>query len=105
MRNYHEVMGTMANLAERVSQVLHDGRLCITLGGDHSLGLGSVDGHLRYNPDAVLFWVDAHADLNTNATSGTGSMHGMPVALAAKELHGHWPDAVRQQMGDGWQPK
>lgn len=95
----------MRSLSDRVCQVLQDGRLCMTLGGDHSIGIGTLDGHLRHNPDAVVFWVDAHADLNTNETSGSGNMHGMPVALCAKELHDSWPPNVGEPLGDGWLPR
>ena len=38
-----------------------------------------------------LLQVDAHADLNTPATSPSGSAHGMPVALLAKDLSDYWP--------------
>lgn len=105
MLNYHAVLNTMRIVSDRVCEVLHDGRLCVTLGGDHSIGFGTVDGHLRHNPDAVVFWVDAHADLNTHTTSRSGSMHGMPVALGAKELRDCWPPGMARQMGDGWQPR
>ena len=36
-------------------------------------------------------WVDAHADLNTNKTSESGNVHGMPVALLTSELADYWP--------------
>lgn len=91
MHNYYEVINTMKNLSEKVFEVLSDQRMCVTLGGDHSLAIGTLDGHYRYNPKTVVFWIDAHADLNTNLTSGSGSMHGMPVALCAKEMRKYWP--------------
>ena len=56
----------------------------ITLGGDHSLAVGSVSGvshALRDKGRKVgLIWVDAHADINTPETSPTGNVHGMPLA-------------------------
>lgn len=90
MHNYRTVMGTMRNLSQRVTEIMNDKRFCITLGGDHTVGIGSVDGHLNVNPNLALFWVDAHMDINTNETSNSGSMHGMPVALLAKELRNYW---------------
>lgn len=78
-------------LSERVHKVMTDGRIAVTIGGDHSIGVGTVDGHLRTNKDPILIWVDAHADLNTNKTSESGSVHGMPVALLVKELADYWP--------------
>ncbi|VVC92483.1 unnamed protein product [Leptidea sinapis] len=79
------------NLSQKVSKVLQDGRLPVTIGGDHSIGVGTVDGHYNVNEDMILIWVDAHADINTNKTSGSGSVHGMPVALLVKELSDYWP--------------
>jgi arginase family enzyme len=30
-----------------------------------TVGLGTVAGHLAADPEAVVVWVDAHADINT----------------------------------------
>ena len=70
---------------------MKEDRLCLTIGGDHSCGIGTIDGHVKAKGDVAVLWVDAHADLNTNATSPTGNVHGMPVALLAKELSDYWP--------------
>ena len=32
----------------------------------------------------ALIWVDAHADINTPETSGSGNIHGMPVAFLTR---------------------
>ena len=45
------------------------------------MGLGTVAGTLQHDPDTVVLWVDAHADINTLETSTTGNMHGMPVRV------------------------
>ncbi|XP_048515371.1 arginase, hepatic [Athalia rosae] len=78
-------------LSEKVQEILHDGRQVLTLGGDHSLGVGSIDAHVKVKKDVAVLWIDAHADLNTNATSESGNVHGMPVALLTKELSDYWP--------------
>ncbi|KAF9419271.1 hypothetical protein HW555_004198 [Spodoptera exigua] len=78
-------------LSKRVSEVLRDDRVVVTIGGDHSIGVGTVDGHYQVNNDMILIWVDAHADINTNKTSDSGSVHGMPVALLVKEFCSYWP--------------
>ncbi|MGE0815625.1 MAG: arginase [Vicinamibacterales bacterium] len=63
---------------------LGEGALPIVLGGDHSLGAGSVAASaawLRAQDKALgLIWVDAHADINSPATSPSGNVHGMPLA-------------------------
>ena len=60
------------------------GGLPIVLGGDHSLAAGSVAAtadFLRRDDQKVgLIWVDAHGDMNTPASSGSGNVHGMPLA-------------------------
>ena len=53
--------------------------LPITLGGDHSIAMGTISGIARGSPLGVI-WVDAHADLNTPATSPSGNIHGMPLS-------------------------
>lgn len=80
-------------LADKIELITNDNRMPITLGGDHSLGIGSITGVLRKTPadELCVLWVDAHIDLNTNTTSPSGNMHGMPVSLIVKELRSHWP--------------
>ena len=67
-------------LAQVVAGQLHAGRFVLTIGGDHSIGLGSVSGAIQYDNNIGLIWFDAHGDMNTERTSPTGHIHGMPVA-------------------------
>lgn len=65
--------------------------LPIFMGGDHSLSLGSVAGvaaHAkRVGRPLFVLWLDAHSDFHTPATTGTGSLHGTPVAyLSGREF-------------------
>jgi arginase len=64
--------------------VLHGGGIPVVLGGDHSLGAGSVAAtadFLRKDDKPLgLLWVDAHGDMNTPAISDSGNVHGMPLA-------------------------
>jgi arginase len=78
----------IARVCERLyrasTAVLAKGGLPLVLGGDHSVAAGSVAAtaaHVRAAGGALgLVWVDAHADMNTPATSGSGNVHGMPLA-------------------------
>lgn len=80
-------------LADRVEEIMNDNRMPIMLGGDHSLAFGSISGVLRrvQAENLCVLWIDAHIDLNTNSTSPSGNMHGMPVSLLVKELRSEWP--------------
>ncbi|KAK2826642.1 hypothetical protein Q5P01_020856 [Channa striata] len=79
-------------LSGAVSRAIGAGHTLVMLGGDHSLGIGSVSGHAQQCPDLCLIWVDAHADLNTPMTSPSGNLHGQPVAFMLKELQDKMPE-------------
>ena len=68
-------------LASIVEQKANQNKFPLILGGDHSIAMGSLAGILRARPRTGVLWVDAHADLNTPATSRTGNMHGMPLGM------------------------
>lgn len=40
LKNIADVAGVNKVLSDTVFQVLNDGRFCLTLGGDHSIGIG-----------------------------------------------------------------
>ncbi|KAL6488062.1 hypothetical protein MHYP_G00046880 [Metynnis hypsauchen] len=75
-----------------VSRAVGAGHTSVMLGGDHSLAIGSVEGHAQQCPDLCLIWVDAHADINTPLTSPSGNLHGQSVAFMLKELQDKMPD-------------
>jgi arginase len=71
-------------LCERVYAGLVQGRLPVSIGGDHSLAMGSVAGVGRYFREREhrlgLLWFDAHGDMNTPASTDSGNVHGMALA-------------------------
>jgi len=42
--------------------------------------MGTISGSIETHPNVGIIWVDAHADLNTTETTGSGNIHGMPVS-------------------------
>lgn len=78
------------NLAELVYDSLRGGAFPLIIGGDHSLGLGSASGVGKCFDDFGIIWLDAHGDINTNQTSPSGNIHGMPLSalmgLGSEEL-------------------
>ena len=65
--------------AGAVATSVQAGHFPLVLGGDHSLSLGSIRGAAKIKRVGVI-WVDAHADFNTQATTPSGNIHGMPLA-------------------------
>jgi len=75
-------------LSAQVYEHAKQGRLTLTLGGDHSIAIGSISGNAkaireRTGKEIAVIWVDAHADINTPQGSCSGNIHGMPVAFLA----------------------
>jgi len=77
-------------LADVVETKLNEGLFPLILGGDHSIAIGSLTGILRARPDTGVIWVDAHADLNTPESSGSGNFHGMPLGLLMDHPDGEY---------------
>lgn len=74
-------------ITDQVYEHASKGRLVLTLGGDHSIAIGSIAGvakaiRERHNGmEIAVIWVDAHADINTPESSSSGNIHGMPVSF------------------------
>ncbi len=68
----------------------------ITLGGDHSIAMGSIAGIAQHGRTGVI-WMDAHTDINTPQTSPSGNLHGTPLA----HLLGHGDPVLREYWGGG----
>jgi arginase len=78
----------IAKVCERLFKTslaaLDKGGFPLVLGGDHSLASGSVAATAEFlrreHKPLGLIWVDAHGDMNTPSSSGSGNVHGMPLA-------------------------
>ncbi|KAL9036208.1 MAG: hypothetical protein Q9214_006238 [Letrouitia sp. 1 TL-2023] len=88
MKNPMAVSAVTRKLSEQVYEHAQVGRCVLTLGGDHSIAIGTIAGTAkaireRLGREMAVIWVDAHADINTPETSGSGHIHGMPVSFLA----------------------
>jgi len=97
-----EIADVSQEISSAVEGALMDGTIPITIGGDHSLAIGSISGvssfYRKQNQEFGLIWFDAHGDINTPDTSHSGNVHGMPLAISLgtgdarlTELHGYSP--------------
>lgn len=95
-QNLDAVVQIARDTATRVEAALGDGRLLV-LGGDCSIELGTIAGHLARDESVGLVYLDLHPDLNTPASvvEGTfdwmGMAHALGVAGAEPELVGIGP--------------
>ena len=108
-RHLEEVVAWNRLLMEAVEAELDAGRMPITLGGDHCLGVGSITAvanHCRRTGKKLrILWLDAHADFNTHEVTPSGKLHGMPVACLCGlgpaplvHLGGHVPAIQPEQI-------
>ncbi|MBZ0199238.1 MAG: arginase [Ignavibacteriaceae bacterium] len=104
-----EILKTSKVLASRVENALENGQFPLCIGGDHSMALGSIAGISSYCRKKKLklgvIWIDAHTDMNTDMTTPSGNIHGMPVAasigLGHEKLvnfYGHAPKVKPENM-------
>ncbi|MFI5236620.1 MAG: arginase [Ignavibacteriales bacterium] len=79
-----EIIKTSRQLADKVEKILESGGFPLCLGGDHSMALGTISGIASFCRKKKLrlgvIWIDAHSDMNTDDTSPSGNIHGMPLA-------------------------
>ena len=76
-----EIHAACERLAEWAEKIVDAGELPITIGGDHSIAIGSLAGvakAFRMRDERLgLIYFDAHADMNTPQTSPSGNIHGL----------------------------
>ena len=81
-----EIIKTSKILADKVSSELEKGNFPLCIGGDHSMAIGTIAGISSYCKKRKLktgiIWIDAHADMNTDKTTPSGNIHGMPLAAS-----------------------
>ncbi len=89
-----EIVRACTIVSHKVSKILGQGGFPLILGGDHSIAMGTIAGVSAYarehEKSLGVLWIDAHGDMNTEKTSPSGNIHGMPLAasmdLGAREL-------------------
>ena len=91
VRHLQEVVAWNRSVYAAVEAALGQGHFPLLMGGDHCLAIGSISAIARHcrqrRKNLRVIWLDAHTDVNTEAISPSGNVHGMPVAC----LLGHGP--------------
>lgn len=86
LRYLDEILKTSSKLAAKVESVLDINNFPLCIGGDHSMALGTIAGISSFcknnNLKLGVIWIDAHTDMNTDRTTPSGNIHGMPLAAS-----------------------
>lgn len=74
----------VSRLAQTVRTLREDNLFPIVLAGDHASCAGTMHGlRMAHKDDEIgVVYIDAHADMHSPFTSGSGNMHGMPLSIA-----------------------
>lgn len=81
VKNTHIVSECNKLIHNAVRGAADSGRFPVTIGGDHSIGTGTVSAMLEHDPETCVLWIDAHADINSPATTDSGNLHGCPLSF------------------------
>jgi arginase len=90
-----EIVRASEELATVVADIVRSGAIPVVLGGDHSIGMGTIAGLARAGHRVGVIWVDAHGDINTPDTTPSGNVHGMPFAVALGIAEDPFPEELR----------
>ncbi|MFD1173907.1 arginase [Oceanobacillus picturae] len=82
LKNLDQVIEANEKLSEMVDKEIQTGNFPLVFGGDHSIAIGSLAGISKHYENLGVIWYDAHGDLNSEDTSPSGNIHGMPLAIS-----------------------
>lgn len=79
--NYHSVIDFNKRLYQNITAASETADHNLVLGGDHSIGIGSMFATKKLWPKAKLIYIDAHPDCHDKpADTTSGNIHGFPLS-------------------------
>jgi arginase len=79
-QNLGKVIEIVHDTAARVGETILAGEMSLVLGGDCTVGIGTVAGHVESSNGVGLIYFDLHADLNVPDSVQPGTLDWMGVA-------------------------
>jgi arginase len=114
-QNAAEVVEIVQDTARRVRDAIAQDELTLVIGGDCTVGIGTVAGHVASGERVGLVYFDSHADLNVPESVHEGALDWMGLAHmlgepgAVTALSGAGPQTplleVEQVLLFGWGPE
>jgi arginase len=95
-QNVGRIVEIVQDTAGRVRQSLAAGEVPLVLGGDCTVGIGTVAGHMSADERVGLLYFDTHADLNVPDSVREGALDWMGMAHMLAE-----PGAVTELVNVG----
>ncbi|MBI1858404.1 MAG: arginase family protein [Candidatus Melainabacteria bacterium] len=91
IKNIDAVLELNKWLARTVTSEIQKGSFPLTIGGDHSLAIGTITGVSDAINNVGVLWIDRHFDAHHPKNTPSWRSHGMPVAVisANKSFDSH----------------
>jgi arginine decarboxylase len=93
-------LDAVVDLNRRLSSVVRkahqEGFFPLIFGGDHALAIGSISASEK--EELAILWIDAHGDCNTEESSDSKRIHGMPLAVLQGYGHKDLIDCVKHTV-------
>ncbi len=80
LRNLDSLISFNKTLFEQITSSADNKDIVLTLGGDHSISIGTLFASKARNPQTCIVYIDAHPDCSNPIDSPTGNIHGMPLS-------------------------
>jgi arginase len=79
-QNVGKIVEIVQDTARRVGDSTNEGEVTLVLGGDCTVGIGTVAGHVSAGERVGLVYFDSHADLNVPESVHEGALDWMGMA-------------------------
>jgi arginase len=79
-QNVGKIVEIVQDTARRVGDSTNEGEVTLVLGGDCTVGIGTVAGHVSASERVGLVYFDSHADLNVPESVHEGALDWMGMA-------------------------
>lgn len=82
IKNIESIIKVNDWLSKTVKEEIKNGSIPLTIGGDHSLAIGTIAGVKDVFNNLGVIWIDRHFDAHSPKNTPSWRAHGMPVAVA-----------------------
>lgn len=88
-KNISAVITKCENVRINVLETFKNNDFPVVIGGDHSIAMASIaaDSELYGIDNLAVIYIDGHCDINTEETSVSHNIHGMPLASSLGLCH------------------
>jgi len=85
IKNLESILKTNQWLSKTVTEEIKNNSIPLTIGGDHSLAIGTITGTSDALGNIGVLWIDRHFDAHSPKNTPSWRAHGMPVAVISAD--------------------